>query len=373
MDRSFAASRPAARRQGSRRTGLSLGFGFVSGLPAAAAAAARRALPGALATISVRRRARIAAICAIVALPLLGGGWLWLRHSSLVAVEHVRISGVHGPQAGAIDAALTEAAKRSSTLDFNTAGLRAAVARFPTVSAVRARPGFPHSLRIEVTELPAVAALVVAGTRTAVAANGTVLGPGLLGSSLPDVADDVAPGTGSKLSNPLVLQALEVLGAAPGRLGRLASRAWFGPRGLTVAMRDGLLVYFGDASRPHAKWLALAAVLADSSSVGADYVDVRLPERPAAGFPPGAGPQHSEEGTAESHQGAAESTVSALAAGLSAANPKPAEKQESSTETGGSEKGSASSETSEGKTSEPHGEATEGAAGEPSAGSEPTG
>ena len=48
-------------------------------------------------------------------------------------------------------------------------------------------------------------------------------------------------------------------------------------------MRDGLLVYFGDDARPHAKWLALARVLADPSSDGSRYVDVRLPERPAAG------------------------------------------------------------------------------------------
>lgn len=379
MDRSFAASRPAARRQAPSRTGHGRGlafrsrFGRLSSAPAAAAAAARQALPGVLAMASARRRARIAAICLIVALPLLGGGWLWLRHSSLVAVEHVRISGVHGPQAGAIEAALLEAAKRSSTLDVDSAGLRAAVSRFPAVSAVRATPRFPHSLRIEVTELPAVAALVVGGTRTAVAANGTVLGPGLLGSSLPDVADDVAPGTGSKLSNPLVLQALAVLGAAPGRIGSLASRAWFGARGLTVAMRDGLLVYFGDASRPHAKWLALAAVLADSSSAGASYVDVRLPERPAAGFPPGAGPQHTEEGTAESHQGASESTVSALAAGLTAANPKPAAEPDEATAPGGADKGATSGEAGEASSSEPHGEVTEGAASEPSAAAEPSG
>ncbi len=55
-------------------------------------------------------------------------------------------------------------------------------------------------------------------------------------------------------------------------------------------MRSGLLAYFGDATRPHAKWLSLARVLADPSSAGASYIDVRLPERPAAGFPAGARP-----------------------------------------------------------------------------------
>ncbi len=81
-------------------------------------------------------------------------------------------------------------------------------------------------------------------------------------------------------------------------------------------MRSGLLAYFGDASRPHAKWLSLARVLADSSCAGASYVDVRLPERPAAGFPPGVAPPASA-GSQTEQANSAESTVAALAAGLS--------------------------------------------------------
>ena len=295
MDRSFAARAPAGRRRNSPSRPSS------PGAPTARLRAiAGRAWSGpaaALRAIAARRRLRIATICLAVALPLLAGGWLWLRQSSLVAVEHVRISGVHGPEAHAIESALREAARGMSTLDAKPAALEAAVARFPAVSAVRAVPSFPHSMRIEVTQQPAVAALLVGGTRTAVSAGGLVLGQSLLSSSLPTVADDAAPGPGSQLRNVLVLQALAVLGAAPAALDHLAAKAYVGTRGLTVVMRDGLLVYFGDATRPHAKWLSLASVLADSSSAGATYVDVRLPGRPAAGFPPGAAPVHSEEPT----------------------------------------------------------------------------
>ncbi|MFZ2112847.1 MAG: hypothetical protein WAU77_03835, partial [Solirubrobacteraceae bacterium] len=87
-----------------------------------------------------------------------------------------------------------------------------------------------------------------------------------------------------RLSEPAALAAVTVLGAAPAPLARNVARVYEGPEGLTVAMRSGLLVYFGNDTRPHAKWLSLARVLVSPSSAGAMYIDVRLPERPAAGF-----------------------------------------------------------------------------------------
>ena len=42
-----------------------------------------------------------------------------------------------------------------------------------------------------------------------------------------------------------------------------------GPEGLTVAMRNGLLVYFGNSTLPHAKWLSLARVLSFADAAGA--------------------------------------------------------------------------------------------------------
>src|ERR1700742_411544 len=56
--------------------------------------------------VRTHKRLRIALIAMLIAMPLLGGGWLWLRQSPLVSVQHVRVSGVHGSDAGAIEAAL---------------------------------------------------------------------------------------------------------------------------------------------------------------------------------------------------------------------------------------------------------------------------
>lgn len=265
---------------------------------------------------------------------MLGGGWLLLRTSPLVSVERVEVTGVHGANAAAIKSALSEAARHMSTLDVHVGSLRAAVAPFRVVRDLRVSAGFPHDLRIGVIEQLPVAALSVEGVRTAVAADGVVLGPALLTDSLPAVTDTAAePLTGQRVKSPSLLAGLTVLGAAPASLARLATRVYMGPKGLTVTMRNGLRVYFGGADTPHAKWLSLARVLADPSSAGASYVDVRLPERPAAGFPNGSSPTvasggGSSEGTpstgeatgSQRERGAAsESTAAALAAGLKAA------------------------------------------------------
>jgi cell division protein FtsQ len=239
----------------------------------------------------------------LLALPLLLGGWLWLRHSSLVAVRHVQVTGAQGPSAQAIQSALVGAATHMSTLDVHPAALRAAVAAFPIVSGLQVSAAFPHGLRIRVLERPPVAALVVAGTRTAVAADGVVLGPALLSASLPTLPGGTVLPAGGRVRSQSLLATLAVIAAAPAALAKDLVRAFDGPMGLTLVLRRNLLAYFGDQSRPHAKWLSLARVLADPSSAGASYIDVRMPERPAAGFAPGAMPPLSSGTSANASPG----------------------------------------------------------------------
>ena len=253
-----------------------------------------------------RRRLRIVLLVGVIVAPLLGGGWLWLRHSSLVAVRDVRISGVHGPGAAAIDAAL----------------VRAAVAPFRVVRDVRVTASFPHAMRISVIEQPPVAALAAAGARTAVAADGVVLGPALLSGRLPTLSASSAPAPGQHVGGGWMNEALELLGAAPAKLARLTSRAYSGSEGLTLVLRSGLRAYFGDASRPHAKWAALALLLANEGSAEGSYIDVRVPERPVAGFAAGTAPSASTSSTGATAPSTvhslSEATVAALAAGLPA-------------------------------------------------------
>jgi cell division protein FtsQ len=391
MDRSFAgrlglgslnhvparkqARRPArprsAPKRGSRAGARANPIDAAIALLLRAPAALARLLASGWALLRAHKRLRIALIVTLIALPLLGGGWLWLRHSSLVAVEHVRVSGVQGAQAGSIEAALREAAKGMSTLDVQQGKLRAAVASYPVVGDLRVHASFPHGLSIEVVEQPPVAVLSADGVQTAVAADGVVLGTQHASSSLPQLAGPVQLTPGEHVHEAKLLEALTVLGAAPGALRHSAERAFSGSKGLTLVMHGGLRVYFGDASRPHAKWAALARVLADSGSVGASYVDVRVPERPAAGFPAGVTPPAVEGVGGEARSGSASESAESLAEGLaSAAGGSDAASRpatEEAAEAGEAESSSGSSEAhgeTEAGSSEAKSEATSGAGSE---------
>ena len=86
-------------------------------------------------------RATAAFVCV---LGVLGAMWLWLRDSSLVAVRSVTVTGVSGPDAGQVRAALADAARDMTTLHVKTGELRTAVDPYPTVLDVSTDADFPH-------------------------------------------------------------------------------------------------------------------------------------------------------------------------------------------------------------------------------------
>jgi cell division protein FtsQ len=221
------------------------------------------------------------AACAVA---VLVAAALWLRDSPLVEVSEVSVTGASGPDAPKIEAALRSAARDMTTLHVREDELRQAVDAFPTVGHLEIQSDFPHALRIEVVEREPVAVLARGDDRMPVTAGGTLLRGATAPDDLP-VIEDVKDA-----------RILRLLGTAPRPLLRRAERAFAGSRGLTVRMADGPEVYFGSATDLAAKWLAAARVLADPTAEGATYVDVRVPERTAAG---GLAPIEEEEDPAE--------------------------------------------------------------------------
>ena len=226
-----------------------------------------------------RRRTRVVLGIAVL-LAVLAPLALWLRNSSLVRVEQVSVTGIGGSQ-DELRSALESAARDMTTLNVRTNELLSAVDAYPVVRSLRTETDFPHGLRIVVNAREPVAALRSGGSLTAVAADGTLL-RGSATRGLPLVAVR-ATRRGDRLGRGEALAAVQLMAAAPRALRRRVSRVYRGPRGLTSTMENGPKLYFGGAARPHAMWRAAAQVLASSTSRGAAYVDLRIPERPVAG------------------------------------------------------------------------------------------
>ena len=261
-----------------RGSGAVRGRGFS---PFSGRRAARRRRPGRIRARLPRLNPRVL-IGLLAVLALLGGAWLWVRQSSLVAVKRVTVAGASGPDAGEIRSALVSAARDMTTLDVHMSHLRTAVSPYPVVKRLQVSTQFPHGMRIRVIEQVPVAVVQVEGRRTPVAGDGTLLRDVSTGAQLPSIGLTVAPG-GTQLTG-IAGTEVRLLAAAPYQLlpkVQLASSD--STHGLVVQMRNGPRVYFGGADRLAAKWDAVAAVLAAPSSAGADYIDVTDPARPAAG------------------------------------------------------------------------------------------
>jgi cell division protein FtsQ len=170
-----------------------------------------------------------------------------------------------------------------STLHVRLDALRNATSPFPVVKGVRAYAHPPHMLRIEVVEQVPVAQVQLGGRAVAVGSDGTLLHDIAGASGLPALAGGGAPGA-ARLTSPGALRAVTLLAEASPELRARVARVTFShAHGLVAVLRHGPALYFGGPDRFAAKWAAAAAVLADAGSSGARYVDLRIPERPAAG------------------------------------------------------------------------------------------
>jgi cell division protein FtsQ len=208
-------------------------------------------------------------------------GFFWFRDSSLVAVRQVHVLGASGPDAPKVESALRQAAQDMTTLHVDHEALVESVREFPIVETVNVSRDFPHALRITVLERRPVATASIGGKRVPITADGRVLRGATPERHLPLLDLDQEPG--STISSGEARRLLDLVAAAPRTLRRRADRAFLGDHGLMLDMSDGPALYFGDDEELEAKWLAVARVLADPTAEGVRYIDVRVPDRAAAG------------------------------------------------------------------------------------------
>jgi len=214
--------------------------------------------------------AAVAGSCA-----LLGGLYLGFARSPFASVGEVRVEGLSGPQAGLIAAALRAAGRGQSTLEIDEGALRAAVRSFPQVRSLRAEGVFPHLLLVKLTmRLPVGVLAATGGARSAVAADGALLGPALAAPTLPQLSVPTLYGSITR-REPLRSE-LALLGAAPRPLLAYVASVGEGAKGLMVTLKNGLALYFGSAEAARQKWGALVAVLSGADLAGARYIDLRV-------------------------------------------------------------------------------------------------
>ena len=212
-------------------------------------------------------------------------GWLWFRDSSFAAVERVTITGSGSSERAQVRQALAAAGTGMSTLRLDKRALEDVVEPFASVAGLRIRADFPHELRIEVIEHEPVAT-VKTGASSVPATGGGLLLDGVRAGDLPLVTSK-APLDGRHVGDERTLAALRVAAAAPPELRARSQRLYYGPGGMTLDLRGGPDLIFGSDGDARAKWLAAARVLAEPSSAGATYLDLRVPKLVAAG---GVGP-----------------------------------------------------------------------------------
>jgi cell division protein FtsQ len=222
------------------------------------------------------------AVWALAVTALLIAGLLWLRDSSLVAVQKVTVTGLSGPETARVTRQLETAARDMTTLHVRGDQLRSVVEPYPVVKDLRVSTDFPHGMRITVVENTPVAAVIVDGAKTPVSADGTLL-RGADQRDLPVVPLRASPG-GDRVGDRTARAAIAALAAAPTALRARATRAsTTRADGLRITLNNGPELRFGGADRLAAKWAAAAAVLSSEDARGATYLDLRYPERPAAG------------------------------------------------------------------------------------------
>ena len=247
-----------------------------------AATVALRAVPRAALALPPVWRRRLP-VTAVAALSLAALYVFWFRDSSFAQVETVEISGLSGPQTHSIRAALRDAGLSMTTLHVRDGDLRSAVATYPVVRSVTATGDFPHKLRIDVVLNLPIATLQTASGPIPVTGDGVLLPDVPVTPDLPRLALGGAPPRGQiEAGRPFEL--LRVVEAAPPVLRRRIRAVDAGPaNGLVAHLRRGPDLIFGTADRMAAKWIAAARVLSSPAAKGATYIDLRLPERPAAG------------------------------------------------------------------------------------------
>lgn len=237
--------------------------------------------------VARKKRLRLAALVIVVALAALAAAWfVWLRDLSVFEIRDVRVAGLEALESGndegeVLVETVTTTLRGMTTVHVRKGELLEALAPYRRVAGVEVETDFPNgaTVRLDLREDGAVVG--TEADAVLVATDGTLLGPvdGDPGT-LPLIAGEAPGDDRTALGGPRLSQAI-VLGAVPTEIRPFVVESRIGDKGVEVELSNGLILVFGDDSKPGAKWKAAATVIADPERAAASTIDLTVPWRPA--------------------------------------------------------------------------------------------
>jgi cell division septal protein FtsQ len=235
------------------------------------------------------RRRRTALLATLAGAAALAGGW-WIVTGPPARIHGVSVTGYRGPDRALLEAWVRAIARDGTVTSPPTGEIRAALARFPWVERVDVSRVFPRAIRVDVTQAKAVAVAVPdRGPRMLLSPEGRVLGPAPSRAHLARIrVSGTAPPAGARLADPQSRVGLELAAAlGPALSARLrAVRVRAGA--LAAHLAAGPDLRLGPPDDIERKARAIVAVLdrlTPEERRSAAYIDVSVPDQPAAGPP----------------------------------------------------------------------------------------
>jgi cell division protein FtsQ len=223
-------------------------------------------------------------------LAILAGGW-WVTNSRIFELRTLRVVGNAHLSPGQI-ARLAGLTRSTNVFWFSSSKAERNLAGSPWIATATVSRTLPGEVSIRIRErFPVALVAGPSGRALMVAADGMVLGPARRSNALPTISTSSADSSVGRRIDPRT-PGLVVAASLPGSLRpEVTSIDVEGDGQVTLWLKDGVRVLFGDLSEGSVKGQALVAVLgwAARSGVHPAYVDVRAPSAPAL-FPAGSAP-----------------------------------------------------------------------------------
>jgi len=208
-------------------------------------------------------------------------GAQWGLHQSYFRVQTVNVVGARHESAAAVVAA-SGLATHPAMIDVNDQAVARDLHHFAWIQSVNVTQHWPHTVVITIHEATAVAvAFTSAHVLEYVSAQGRALGPAPLAANDPTLVYDHPTSTTWPFAK-AGRAAAYVASELPVAFSRQVSRIDVNASGqVSLTLTTPVTFELGPATNLHAKFVAIASVIAHSTLVPGDVVDVTVPEEVA--------------------------------------------------------------------------------------------